>query len=372
MPEQKPEIICRLKSFRQAAGWSQDQLAKRVGVKRQAIYDIESGRYLPNTAVALQLAKTFGCRVEDLFSEAELTGCQSIMMAEEQPSGSTRVALAKVRGRFVGYPLDGMHSFDQELRAADGIFEKSNENFRLLCDREYIENNILLLGCDPAFSLLAAHVTRIVPKARVTCRFASSYRALDGLSAGQCHIAGTHLHNTSGTESNVMIATERLTGIGGIVIGFSLMEEGFMVAPGNPCGIRSAADLATGGIRMVNREKGAALRILLDDHLLQSKIPSKAVKGYDHEVRTHNEGARMVASRAADAALGLRLVACAFGLDFVPITEVRCDLVLPNDMLEHPTVQVLLDILQSRALRDEIASLPGYDPAKTGNTIAEF
>lgn len=372
MPKQTQEIICRVKSFRQAAGWSQEQLAKRVGIKRQAIYDIESGRYLPNTAVALQLAKQFGCRVEDLFSEDAVTGCQPVIMAEGHRSGCTRVSLTKVRGRFVGYPLDGMHAFGPELRAADGIFEKSSENVRLLCSGDHIENTVLLLGCDPAFFLLAAHVSRTVPKARINCRFASSYRAIDGLSAGQCHIAGTHLHNTSGTESNVMIASERLAGIGGVVIGFSLMEEGLMVASGNPYGIRSAADLATEGLRMVNREPGAALRILLDDKLTQCNIPPTAVKGYDHEVRTHNEGAQTVACGVADAALGLRLVACAFGLDFVPIANVRCDLVIPNDMLEHPTIQVLLDVLQSVALRDEIASLPGYDPAKTGNTIAEF
>jgi putative molybdopterin biosynthesis protein len=372
MRKQKQEIVCRVKSFRQAAGWSQEQLAKRVGIKRQAIYDIESGRYLPNTAVALQLAKHFGCRVEDLFSESEITGCQPVIMVEGHGSGSSRISLTKVRGRYVGYPLDGMHSFGHELRSADGIFEKNSENLRLLCPTDHIENTILLLGCDPAFSLLAAHVSRMVPKARVSCRFASSHRAVDGLSAGQCHIAGTHLHNTSGTESNVLIASKRLTGIGGVVMGFSLMEEGLMVASGNPYGIRSAADLATRGLRMVNREPGAALRILLDDKLKQCKIPPTAVKGYDHEVRTHNEGAQMVACGAADAALGLRLVACAFGLDFVPIAEVRCDLVIPNDMLEHPTIQILLDVLQSGALRDEIAFLPGYDPAKTGNTIAEF
>jgi molybdate-binding protein/DNA-binding XRE family transcriptional regulator len=372
MAKQNQEIVCRVKSFRQAAGWSQEQLAKRVGIKRQAIYDIESGRYLPNTAVALQLAKQFGCRVEDLFSEPEITGNQPVVMAEGHDSACSRISLTKVRGRFFGYPLNGMHSFGQELRSADGIFEKSGENVRLLCSNEYIENTVLLLGCDPAFSLLRAHVSRIVPKARVNCRFASSYRAMDGLSAGQCHIAGVHLHNTYDKESNVVIASQRLAGIGGVVMGFSLMEEGLMVAPGNPYGIRSAADLAADGLQMVNREPGAALRILLDDKLAQSNLSGSAIKGYDHEVRTHNQSAQMVACRVADAALGLRPVASAFGLDFVPIAEVRCDLVIPSDMLEHPTIRVLLDVLQSEAFRDEISLLPGYNSSKTGSTIAKF
>jgi putative molybdopterin biosynthesis protein len=155
------------------------------------------------------------------------------------------------------------------------------------------------------------------------------------------------------------------------VIGFSVMEEGLMVAPANPHGIRSVAELAREGVRMVNREEGAALRVLLDDHLTKGDIPPTAVRCYNQEVRTHNEGAQMVAYGAADAALGLCSVASAFGLGFVPMAEVRCDLVIPRDMLDHPTVQVILDVLQSRSLREEIASLPGYGASQTGRTIAE-
>jgi len=364
-------MTCRLKHVRLSRGLSQGQVAELVGVKRQAIYDMESGRYLPNTAVALRLARHLGCRVEDLFSEESHEPAHPVLMAEGRGSPSSRVSVAKVRGRLVGYPLDGAHVFGHELRAADGILERGGDRVRLFTTPEYLDNTILLLGCDPAFSLLAAHVSRISPAARLVCRFASSYRALEGLSTGHAHIAGTHLHSSSNDDSNVLAARKGLSGIGGLVIGFSVMEEGLMVAPGNPNRIRSVADLAREGIRMVNREPGAALRILLDDILTQRGIPQTAVRGYEHEVRTHNEGAQMVAYHAADAALGLCSVAAAFGLGFVPMAEVRCDLVMPSDTLDHPTIQVVLDVLQSRSLREEIASLPGYDPSQTGKTIAE-
>ena len=45
---------------------------------------------------------------------------------------------------------------------------------------------------------------------------------------------------------------------------------------------------------------------------------------------------------AADAALGLRAVAVATGLDFVPLEVVRCDLVIPQDLQDHPALKVLL------------------------------
>ncbi|WP_076750444.1 helix-turn-helix transcriptional regulator [Desulfatitalea tepidiphila] len=47
-----------VKEFRLKKGWSQEELAESLGIRRQAIYDIESGRNLPNTAIVLQLA---GC-----------------------------------------------------------------------------------------------------------------------------------------------------------------------------------------------------------------------------------------------------------------------------------------------------------------------
>ena len=62
-------LICNLKAMRQARGMAQSQLAELIGVKRQAIYDIETGKYTPNTALALRLAKFLQCTVEDLFVE---------------------------------------------------------------------------------------------------------------------------------------------------------------------------------------------------------------------------------------------------------------------------------------------------------------
>jgi putative molybdopterin biosynthesis protein len=79
----------------------------------------------------------------------------------------------------------------------------------------------------------------------------------------------------------------------------------------------------------------------------------------------------MVAFNMADAALGLRAAAAAHGLDFVPIDAVRCDLVIPCDFLDLPAIKVLLDVLQTRALRDELASLPGYESGCTGKVIGQ-
>lgn len=48
---------------------------------------------------------------------------------------------------------------------------------------------------------------------------------------------------------------------------------------------------------------------------------------------------------------------------------VRCDIVIPDDMMEHPAVRTMLDMLQTRPLRDELSSLPGYDTRDIGKVI---
>src|SRR5437868_6651788 len=62
------DIANHLTLHRQQRGFSAVDLARRAGVSRQTIYAIESGSYVPNTAVALRLARTLEVTVEELFS----------------------------------------------------------------------------------------------------------------------------------------------------------------------------------------------------------------------------------------------------------------------------------------------------------------
>ena len=57
----------RLKGNRKAQGWSQQDLAERLGVSRQSIISIERERYDPSLELALKIAKIFDKSVEDIF-----------------------------------------------------------------------------------------------------------------------------------------------------------------------------------------------------------------------------------------------------------------------------------------------------------------
>ncbi|WP_010271972.1 helix-turn-helix transcriptional regulator [Paenibacillus senegalensis] len=57
----------RLKELRAENGWTQENLSEKVGVSRQTIISIESGRYNPSLELAYKIAKVFRCRIEDVF-----------------------------------------------------------------------------------------------------------------------------------------------------------------------------------------------------------------------------------------------------------------------------------------------------------------
>jgi putative transcriptional regulator len=56
-----------VRESRSLRGLSQGELGKAVGVSRQTINAIETGRYLPSLPLAFALAGFFGLQIEDLF-----------------------------------------------------------------------------------------------------------------------------------------------------------------------------------------------------------------------------------------------------------------------------------------------------------------
>lgn len=59
----------RLKSLRAERGWSQADLAEALGVSRQTVNALETGRYDPSLPLAFRIARTFGQPIEAIFSE---------------------------------------------------------------------------------------------------------------------------------------------------------------------------------------------------------------------------------------------------------------------------------------------------------------
>ncbi len=60
-------LLNNLQEIRKSAGLTQQDLSESANVSRKSINAIENGIYVPSTVLALKIAKTLKCNVEDLF-----------------------------------------------------------------------------------------------------------------------------------------------------------------------------------------------------------------------------------------------------------------------------------------------------------------
>jgi putative transcriptional regulator len=61
----------RLRVLRAERGWSQAELADRLGVSRQSVNAIETGKYDPSLPLAFKIARIFSLRIEEIFDDGD-------------------------------------------------------------------------------------------------------------------------------------------------------------------------------------------------------------------------------------------------------------------------------------------------------------
>lgn len=67
----------RLRVLRAERDWSQGELAERLGVSRQTVNAIETGKYDPSLPLAFRLARLFGRPIEEVFDDGEGSGADA-------------------------------------------------------------------------------------------------------------------------------------------------------------------------------------------------------------------------------------------------------------------------------------------------------
>jgi len=355
-------MINRLAELRKARGIPAVELAAQAGVTRQAIYAIEAGTYMPNTVVALRLAKALETPFEELFAlDAEEAAIPADVAfepldAEAPLAEGEPIQICKVGRRTVGV---APAMFPAYLPVADGIVtDATHAAVPGGVSVTPAQNRLLVAGCDPALSLLAAHAADA--GVDLVLASANSARALEWLKAGRIDIAGTHL----GTDRDEPPPRGR----GMASVTFAVWEEGFVVARGNPKGIRGAEDLLNPKVRFVNREPGSGSRRLFDDLLERAAISAGRVKPVAEIAPGHLAAAWAVASGAADCCIAAGSAARRFGLDFIPLAEERFEFVLHRSDLERKAVATLFDVLSRQRFRRQLETIAGYDVSRAGET----
>jgi len=372
----KKRVKNRLAEVRTRRGVAASDLALRVHVSRQTIYAIEAGTYVPNTEVALNLARELEVTVEELFSlpegSADVPGSLTAdLLNAASPAKSQPVRICQIGSRWVGIPVSASPYY---LPEADGIVKRAGRtngraDLVVFAKEEVSQKRLVLAGCDPATGLLSRMVEKI-SGVEIVSAAASSKLALTWLSEGKVHIAGSHLEDPKTGEFNLPYIRELFPDGDFSVVTFARWEEGLVVAAGNPKGICKIEDLARKNVKFVNREPGSGSRALLDERLEKAGIGAHRVHGYDRVAYGHLAAAYCLVSREADVCLATRSAAQTFGLGFMPLRGERYDLVMRKRTPDLPAVQAFLDVLQRAALRRKLEVLAGYDTSDTGAMVA--
>jgi putative molybdopterin biosynthesis protein len=372
----KKHVENRLAEIRKSRGLGASDLARRVNVSRQTIYAIETGTYVPNTEVALHLARELEVTVDELFSlkagtETSPESLAAEVLSAAPPEKGQPVRICQIGSRWVSVPVTVSPFFIPE---ADGIIQRaSRTNGRadlvVFAKEEAAQKRLALAGCDPAMGLLSRMVEKI-SGVEIVSAAASSKLALSWLKEGKVHIAGSHLEDPKTGEFNLPFIRKEFPDEEFTVVTFARWEEGLVVAPANPKRIRKVEDLARKNVRFVNREPGSGSRALLDTLLGKDGIEARRVQGYDRVAYGHLAAAYCVVSHEADVCLATRSAAKTFGLDFVPLHSERYDLVMRKRTADLPAVKSFLDVLQRATLRRKLEVLAGYDTSQTGAVVA--
>jgi DNA-binding XRE family transcriptional regulator len=148
-------------------------------VSRQTIYAIEAGTYVPNTAVALHLARELEVTVDELFSlqkgappSPESLAAEVLSSAPLEKGQPGRIC--QMGSRWVSVPATASPYYIPE---ANGIIERSRRtNGRVFAKEEAAQKLLVLAGCDPATSLLSRMVEKISGVDIVSTRRPANWR----------------------------------------------------------------------------------------------------------------------------------------------------------------------------------------------------
>jgi putative molybdopterin biosynthesis protein len=356
-----------LREARKKEGLTQNDIAAAAGISRQAYTAIELGKSVPSTEVALRLARKLHTRLEDLFYLDDTTE-ENVIKAElvsDTPSDvRTRVQLYKIGSRLLARPMVG----DTTINPADAITTEDPDsdkkvNVRLLNKSFGHIPTLILSGCDLSIPIVASMMRE--RGVRLVWNEKSSIASLRALARGEAHVAGCHYRDKITGVYNVPVVNT-IVPFPCTIIRFVKEQQGFIVPRGNPKSIHQIDDLVGTDITFINRQEGSGTRGLLHRLLNQKNLSPSDIKGHNNYVNNDMSVARVIQAELADCGMGVEASAFAAGLGFLPLAEEPYDFVIPDHFLNLPVVQILLDLLKSRELGNQLEMLGGYDTSLMG------
>ena len=204
----------------------------------------------------------------------------------------------------------------------------------------------------------------------VELRYRNSLEAVAALSHGECDLAGFHVPIGEFEPAAARRYRQWLRDDDHCLVHLAVRKQGLFVAPGNPKGIRTLADLARPDVRFVNRLQGSGTRMLTELLLDKHGIARADVRGWDSAEFTHAAVAAYIASGMADVGVGVQTAAQRFGLTFIPLLRERYFLALRAAARQQPLMQTVLALMSSPPYRSAVAALAGYEAGETGRVLS--
>jgi putative molybdopterin biosynthesis protein len=241
-----------------------------------------------------------------------------------------------------------------------------------LSGEKSLTNSIVISGQDIMLDILVRHYQSRYRELNALRSYDGSYNGLYNLYLGRIQVATTHLWDGDSNQYNINYVRRMLPGIPTLIIHLACRMQGFYVAKGNPKGLKNWTDFRREDLVMVNREKGAGTRVLLDEHLRLLGISPWTIKGYDNEVTSHLAVAGSVARGQADVGIGNEKSSLQVkDIDFIPLQKERFEMVVKKEDSNKAWFEALMGIIRSPEFKVELEVIGGYDLQELGHIVAE-
>ncbi|NLV16632.1 MAG: helix-turn-helix transcriptional regulator [Syntrophomonadaceae bacterium] len=234
-------------------------------------------------------------------------------------------------------------------------------------------SGLVIYGQDIILDILGHHIEENSDGLRVYRKHAGSFPGLLALYEGKADIASAHLWDSETDSYNIPYVRRFLPGIPAIILHLAVRTQGFYVKKNNPLKIEKWEDLTRPELRLANREPGSGTRVLLDEQCRVRNINRLNINGYHNIERSHTAVAIAVARNMADVGLGNQKAAMQIEeIDFIPLHSERYELVIKEEDINKPAVQLLLATLASKPFKEEVEGLGGYQLSEMGQLVARI
>lgn len=342
--------------------------------------EINGGKYKPGDTLPpiREIAEAWGCTIgtvqraiRELDSSGLVTthaGKRTRVTSEAMRTPADSLQHANLIHRAETYLLEAMTAGYTPLQVEDALRVALNR-WRSVAQTPppITDRSLRFAGShDLAFAWIATHFGEIAPGYSINLAFMGSLAGLVSLQKGDADIAGMHLWDEASNNYNISFVQRYFPGEKLTLVTLAHRQLGFIVKPGNPVNIHTIEDLAQPGIRFVNRQEGSGTRVFLDAQLDKHKVNPAQISGYMDVYATHTDVAAAVAGSQVDTGIGLEAAARNFGLDFIPLTTERYDLVMRENIFRQYPMQRMIDWLQGGEYRALLNRLGGYAGNESG------